>query len=550
MADNTQNTDTSFDYIVVGGGTAGCALASRLSVGNGSIAPSVAVIERGSGSYDHDYIKKPLLTAMLGSTDLQTPYKTEPQEHLGGRRITNIGGNVLSGSSAVNYGAWTRGHAADYDAWADILGDPRWNYENMLPCLKRTEHHHDSNADAAKHGFHGPLHTTSGRGYPLRDPIHKAFLTAGFKDNPDGNDGDPFGVAPWAENWRDGERQPSAKAYDMSKVTVITDAQVRRVLLEGGEATGVELVDGRQFKAAKEVIVSCGTHRTPQVLMLSGIGPKDELEKIGVTPLIDSPFVGQNFFDHISIGQVWKLRNPEQNLAMGTAAFMENPNYHLGNPMEWVATGTVPKDGLSAALSQDRDSVEAAQAKQLVDDRAHYEIIAIYAPLGIGDGYNIAVDGTHITTGSLCFTPTSRGSITLKNADPTEHPQIDPNYYATKSDRYVLHYAMRRAMQVMETPEMQKVVEGETPPPNMPSLSSKSSDAELEARAKAHANIWNHPAGTCAMGKVLDSELRVKGVEGLRVCDASIFPAPLSAHYQAPVYAIAEKASELIIGAA
>ena len=263
-ASNGEHDGATFDYLIVGGGTAGCTLASRLSVGNGSTAPTVAVIERGSNNYDHDYVKKPLLTAMLGTTGLQTQYKTEPQKHLGGRTITNIGGNVLSGSSAVNYGGWTRGHAADYDAWAAMVGDDRWNYENMLSCMKRTEHHHDPQADAAKHGFHGPMHTTSGRAYPLRDPIHKAFVAAGFKDNADGNDGDPFGVAPWTENWREGERQPSAKAYDMSKVTTITDALVRLITLEGKKATGVELVDGRKIKAGKEVIISCGTHRTPQ----------------------------------------------------------------------------------------------------------------------------------------------------------------------------------------------------------------------------------------------------------------------------------------------
>ena len=264
MATNGLHDGSTFDYLVIGGGTAGCALASRLSLSGPSTPVTVAVIERGSSDYEHDYVKKPLLAAMLGTTDLQTHYKTEPQQHLNGRTIVNIGGNVLSGSSAVNYGAWTRGHAADYDAWAEMVGDPRWNYENMLPCLKRTEHHHDTKADAAKHGFRGPIHTTSGRAYPLRDPIHKAFVHAGFKDNPDGNAGDPFGVAPWTENWRDGERQPSAKAYDLSKVTVITDALVRKIVLDNRKATGVELVDGRVIKSGKEIIVSCGTHRTPQ----------------------------------------------------------------------------------------------------------------------------------------------------------------------------------------------------------------------------------------------------------------------------------------------
>ena len=173
----------------------------------------------------------------------------------------------------MNYGCWTRGHSKDYDAWAEQVGDNRWSYEEHLPYFRRTEHHYDDTADPQVHGFHGPIHTTSGRAYPLRDSVHKAFLAAGFRDLGDGNDGDPLGVARWTENWRDGKRQPSFAAYDMSGVLVHCESYARRIILDKSHgscrATGVELADGRVFLAEKEVIIACGAHRTPQLLCMS-----------------------------------------------------------------------------------------------------------------------------------------------------------------------------------------------------------------------------------------------------------------------------------------
>jgi choline dehydrogenase-like flavoprotein len=196
------------------------------------------------------------------------------------------------------------------DLWSKIVGDKKWSYEGMLPYFKRTETHHDpSNVDSSQHGFEGPIHTTAlARNYPLRELMRQSFLNAGLKWTDDANGGNPLGVSPYTENWREGKRQPAGKAYGLKGVDVITNVFVRRIILEGNVAKGAELADGRTILANKEVILSCGSIRSPQLLKLSGIGPKDELEKHGIPQLIDSPEVGENFNDHSCLAQFFRVR--------------------------------------------------------------------------------------------------------------------------------------------------------------------------------------------------------------------------------------------------
>lgn len=202
-----------------------------------------------------------------------------------------------------------RAPAGDYDHWAKNVGHPRWGYRELLPYFRLTESHFDREGDKEQHGFKGPIHTTSGRAYPLRDAMHQAFTDIGFRDIPDRNAGDVLGVAPWVENWRDGSRQHSAKAFDLTGIHLFTGTAVARILFDDNMAAkGIELLDGRMLHATYETIISCGAHRTPQLLMLSGIGPADQLEKHGIPSLVDSPMVGSNHFDHLSLHQAWKLR--------------------------------------------------------------------------------------------------------------------------------------------------------------------------------------------------------------------------------------------------
>jgi choline dehydrogenase-like flavoprotein len=486
---------------------------------------------------------------------LEWNYQSAPQNHLNGRTIYLCGGRLLSGSSAVNYGGWTRGSAADYNSWAELVGDERWSYKGMLPYFRRTEHFHNPQGDPIQHGFDGPIyHAPIDRAYPLRKTVHQAYLEAGLQDNADANAGDPLGVAAWTENWRNSVRQPAGVAYDLSRVQVLTGCQVHRVILSGEgtnkTAIGAELIDGRLITAAKEVIICCGALRTPQVLMLSGIGPGATLEAHNIPQQIESPAVGSHFHDHCSLVQFWKLRSPELNLAVGSADFFKDPSFLTGMPFNWVGFDTAAPAVVRAGLLADSDSIDPENSHPYLEaSRVHMELIIAYSKLGRpSPEYKVEVDGTHISTGVLNLLPTSRGVVSLASSDPKDDPVIDPNYFVTNVDHAVMRAGIRRMMQIMETPAMRGVVEGETPPTGFPPLSSQSSDEDIDKRVRQFSGTWYHFGGTAAMGKVVDNELRVKGAKNLRVVDASVLPVPIAAHYQACIYALAEQAADIILG--
>ena len=531
-------TDSNvFDYVVAGGGLTGCVVAARLSQSHPSL--SIAILEAGPDEHGNPMIINPMGSVALHATPLEWNYKSAPQVHLNNRVINNWGGKVLSGSSAVNYGAWTRGDAANYDHWSRLVGDSRWSYKGMLPYFRRSEHHHNPKVNSNLHGFDGPIHTTSGRAYPLREDIHAALLQVGIKHNDDTNSGNPVGVGELTENWRDVTRQPAGQAYDLSRVHVVTNVIVKRVIFEGKTAIGVELHNGHRFEARREVILSCGALRTPQVLMLSGIGPAEQLAKIGVSQLIESPEVGRNLHDHCSIAQFWKLRHPEKGLSLGGPGW-DKPEYQHGNPIEWIVVDNTPADLIKTAMQADGHSYTSRCSQSDI------EFVISYAPMGGNPTERPPFDGTHIGTATMNMLPTSRGSITITSSDPTGSPVIDPNYFGTEADRVAMRAGIRLAMRTLETSIGQSIVECETPPPGFEPLTSLSADNELDERIRAHAGSWYHSAGTASMGMVVDTELRVFGLERLRVVDASVVPTPLSGHYQAAMYGLAEQASDII----
>jgi len=246
----------------------------------------------------------------------------------------------------------------------------------------------------------------------------------------------------------------------------------------------------------------------------------------------------------------FKLKNPELGLAVGSAGFFEkDPSYTQGMPFNWVGTDTTPAAELTRALIADGvDSTSVSNHPHLKTIRAHSELIISYSTLGnTKTDHGVEVDGTHISTGVLNLLPTSRGSITLASSDPTADPLIDPNYFATNADKCIMCAGVRRMMQIMETSAAQTFIAGETVPPGLKPFTSKSSDEEIEERVRRFSGTWYHPAGTASMGKVVDTKLRVKGVENLRVVDASIIPAPIAAHLQACIFALAEKAADIIL---
>lgn len=396
--------------------------------------------------------------------------------------------------------------------------------------------------------------TSSGRSYPLRETILKAWKRLGLEENLDANNGVSQGIAELIENRRDGLRQLTSVIYPLRGAHLLTETMVSRVILTNGQqgkvATGVELADKRQIhvKSGGEVILCGGAYRSPQILMLSGIGDKDEIEKHGIPHQVDLPWVGKNFHDHQMIFRYWKLRHPEKGLSMGSPAF-SGPVFERGNATDWLATMTVPHQGLKAAIAKDEGKPVDDDHALLKGPPSHLEFTILYAAYGAEQiGLQIPIDGTAIMSFYMACLPTSRGCITLGSVDPTAPPVIDPNYYATEADRFVMRQGWRVLSRLMlETPEGQDLVADEIRPEGHKCLASDASDEEIDVRVKMGAVSCGHPAASCSMGKVVDSSCQVFGVHGLRVVDASVIPVPLAAHYQVPVFALAEQAVDIIL---
>lgn len=548
-------TDTHTDYIIVGAGLTGCALAARLEQADPSL--NILLIEAGSDPTGDPRTTSPLGGFALGNSELDWAYHSVPQPNTNNRCYYIPAGKTLGGSSILNYGGWSRGDASDYDSWAGIVGDSRWSYQGLLPFFKRSEHSNNPDTDPQQRGLGGPMHLATisasdpQRQYPLRDPILAAWTELGVKYNPDGNSGSIAGVSEIEENWHNGLRQPSHDAYGLKSVKILTNTMVNRILFSDKDgkiiATGVQLDDGRRISAHKEVILSAGTHRTPQLLMLSGVGATDQLEKHGIPVLVNSEHVGRNMIDHYCLNQFWKLRHPSKGLAMGSPLWT-SPAFFKGMPCDWAIRESVPNSIVSPPLQADSTS-ERTSAALLHPSRCHLEIAVLYAPVTADlVGLELPMDGTHVTSSVINLLPTSRGTVTLTSASAADPPLINPNCHATTVDHTILNYGTRRLMQaLLDTESGKACIESEVPPPGLPALSSQSDDKTIHERIKAAGLAQAHASGTVAMGKVVDPDLRVYGVEGLRVVDASILPVPIGGHPQATLYAVAEQAAEIIL---
>ncbi|KAI0543189.1 GMC oxidoreductase [Xylaria digitata] len=539
-------TTGDWDYIIVGGGLSGCVVAHRLK----QYKPSsqILVIEAGPDVSDNkDILHFNSLNFIGGQFDWG--YKTVPQAHLDGRQIHVPAGRALGGGSVINGCGWFRGSKNDFDSWGEAVQDDRWSYQGQLEYFKKTEKWYN-NENSEFHGHDGAMQIESpistGRIYPLSAITEQSWTEVGVNKLPgnDMNAGVNLGFGELNENRSKGARQIAPSVYPLDGVTIKSSTLVRSVKLVDSRAVGVILDDGTEI-LSKEVILSAGAYRTPQVLLLSGIGPKETLEKHGIEVKVENPEVGSNYNDHVMVHLNWKLKDPSQGYALGSSnPLLAQPQFAMGTPLSHVASTAIPRDQLEAAIAKDDGKV----------DPDHYLLKRNWAvmenlvmSLAVPP---LTIDGTHISNALMGMKPTSRGTVTIASKDPKDPPLLDPNYFATEVDKVVWRHSLRKITALMtgDTALGREVVAGETPFPGFEPLSVDASDEYLDKRVQAQGISTFHGAGTCSMGKVVDPDLRVKGVQNLRIADASVFPISIGAHIQAAVYALAEQAAVIISG--
>jgi choline dehydrogenase-like flavoprotein len=522
----------SYDYVVVGAGSAGCVLANRLSA-----RPSCRVLLLEAGGRDwHPFIHMPAgLARLVDDKRINWDYATEPEPALEGRRLWWPRGKVLGGSSSINAMCYTRGAPQDYDDWARASGDARWSWANVLPVFRRAE----GNARGADawHGAGGPLAVADLR---HRNVLSQAFVdaaaAAGFARNGDFNGAVQEGFGFYQVTQRNGARCSAAVAYlaparARANLTVRTRALVQRIVFDGRRAAGVEYRRRGVVRRAEAgcVILAGGAINSPQLLMLSGIGPADHLRAHGIAVVQDHAGVGANLQDHLDICTLVRSTQPV--------------TYDKANDAAVALRFLLRRDGIGSS--------NIAEAGGFVRSRlapdARCDVQFHFVPALLDDHGRHRLDGFGYTVHACNLRPRSRGAIRLRSADPAAPAAIHANYLSDAAgfDLAVMIEGARLSRRILAQAPFAPY-RGEEIFPG----SAARSDAELAAFVRRKAETIYHPAGSCRMGAdadaVVDAELRVRGVEGLRVADASVMPTLVGGNTNAPVIMIAERAAELL----
>ena len=516
----------TFDYVIVGAGSAGCVLANRLS---DDPAKSVCLIEAGPPD------RSPLIHIPAGilrlvpSRTYNWAFQTEPQPGLGGRRGYQPRGRTLGGSSSINAMVYMRGHRGDYDDWA-ALGNAGWSYQDVLPVFRRSQ---DQQRGANPyHGVGGEL-TVSDLASPVE--ASQAFVESarrfGLRANHDFNGEEQEGAGLYQVTQRRGRRCSAAVAFlrpalARSNLTVLTGHRVARLRFAGLRATGVLLADGTAIDAAREVVLSAGVFGSPHLLLLSGVGAREELARHGIGLVHELPGVGANLVDHVDLALVYRSSDTRlMGITLRTALRAIPGYFQWRNAGKGLLTTNYAEAGafLQSREGLERPDIQLHFVNGLVDDHArrlHY---------GYGISCHVAV-----------LRPASRGSLRLRSADPADSPRIDPNFLGDDADVDALLAGVKAAREIMHGAPLDRHRGAEL-------FAEGDSDEALVRQMRRRADTLYHPIGTCRMGRdeaaVVDPELRVRGLEGLSVVDASIMPAPIGGNTNAPTIMIAEKAA-------